>query len=284
MTLVQLEQQFVNALSILYPDDEAKAIFASCVDSILQINRASLILMKHQELSDAYIITLQALLPILQSGKPLQYVLGEAHFYGLTFKVNEAVLIPRPETEELVDWILTELESRNSRYPTILDIGTGSGCIPIALKKHLPQAQVSTIDISTEAIAVAKQNAKLNGVDVNFIQADILNHSSALQQTYNVIVSNPPYITQQEKPDMHANVLNHEPYLALFVSNEKPLIFYEAIADFALINLSENGLLFFEINSNLGKETIEMLYHKGFKNIELRKDMQGKDRMICCSL
>lgn len=220
----------------------------------------------------------------LKTGEPLQYVIGDTVFYGLTFKVSSAVLIPRPETEELVDWIIQRCTSDQFTPPgngSILDIGTGSGCIAISLKKHLPNFSVSAIDVSKSALAVARGNALLNDAEVNFIHADILDYKST--EKYDVIVSNPPYITRQEQQAMHKNVLENEPHLALFVSDERPLIFYEAIAEFALGNLNENGLLCFEINEHLGKQTVEMLVDKSFVNITLRKDMQGKDRMILAS-
>jgi len=196
-------------------------------------------------------------------------------FYGLPLKINEHVLIPRPETEELVDWVIKEVKHKKD---SLLDIGTGSGCIPIAIKKNLPAISVSAIDISAEALKVASANALINGTEVNFIEADILSYSS--DEKYDVIVSNPPYIRELEKADMHENVLAHEPHAALFVSDENPLIFYKTISDFAYINLNPNGYLFFEINEFLWEETLKILIDKGFKNIELRKDMQGKDRMI----
>jgi release factor glutamine methyltransferase len=212
----------------------------------------------------------------------VQYVLGETVFYGLPFKVSPAVLIPRPETEELVEWVLESVAAEGMRDLQILDVGTGSGCIAVALKKHLGTAGVSALDISKDSLAMASDNAILNEVVINFIEADIRGYSG--RETYGLIVSNPPYITTDEKQAMHENVLAHEPHLALFISNEDPLVFYKAIADFALLNLKPDGLLFFEINEHLGKETVQMLKDKSFIGIELRKDMQGKDRMIRCRL
>ncbi|HEY0177791.1 MAG TPA: HemK/PrmC family methyltransferase, partial [Pedobacter sp.] len=190
--------------------------------------------------------------------------------------------IPRPETEELVDWILQETAMSAVPVDSILDIGTGSGCIAISLKKHLQDTAVTALDISAEALEVAKENAALNAAELNFIHSDVLEYSSPVK--YSIIVSNPPYITEDEKAAMHQNVLLYEPHLALFVSNENPLVFYKSIADLALRHLQPSGKLFFEINEYLGKEMIEMLTDKGFTYIEMRKDMQGKDRMICCSL
>ena len=221
--------------------------------------------------------TLQSFFHILnglKAQKPIQYLLGEAFFYGAVFKVNEAVLIPRPETEELVDWILEE----KAQGQVVVDFGTGTGCIAISLKKHLKDASVTAVDISEEAIRTASENALINQTEVSFIHADILTFQS--ETKFDIIVSNPPYITEKERAEMHQNVLAHEPHLALFVTDERPLLFYEAVADFALRNLKENGSLFFEINEYLSQETIQMLKDKSFVFIELRKDMQGKDRMI----
>ncbi|RYY36582.1 MAG: peptide chain release factor N(5)-glutamine methyltransferase, partial [Sphingobacteriaceae bacterium] len=201
--------------------------------------------------------------------------------------VNPAVLIPRPETEELVEWALSVVRERriavgvNTQYsaPFILDIGTGSGCIAISLKKNLPEAIVSAIDISPEALKTAKENAELNNVEVNFIEANILNYST-LTAHYSLIISNPPYVTPADKEQMHTNVTGFEPHTALFVPQDDALLFYKSIADFGLKNLQPGGLLFFEINESYGKETVDMLVDKGFKDIELRQDMSGRDRMV----
>jgi release factor glutamine methyltransferase len=218
----------------------------------------------------------------LSAGKPIQYILGTAEFYRMKLKVNPNVLIPRPETEELVEWILTSVAD-SSKNLNILDVGTGSGCIAIALKKYLPKSTVAAVDISAAALQTAKENAQNNEVEVNFITADILAHAETALlngQQFDVVVSNPPYIKEDEKPEMHENVLANEPHDALFVSNDNPLLFYKAIADFAQTKLVKNGLLFFEINEYLAKETIEMLDGKGFTDIVLKNDMQGKDRMV----
>jgi release factor glutamine methyltransferase len=213
----------------------------------------------------------------------------------LRFEVNENTLIPRPETEELVEFILKE--TSNFQLPAsslnILDIGTGTGCIPILLKANLPQANVSAIDVSEKALDVAKRNADLNKVEINFIQANILEvedlsilstSNSQLPASIDIIVSNPPYVRNLEKQEIKKNVLDYEPHLALFVEDTDALLFYRKIAQLALKNLSPNGLLFFEINQYLGKETLELLESLGFKNIELKKDIYRNDRMIRCSI
>jgi release factor glutamine methyltransferase len=196
------------------------------------------------------------------------------------------VLIPRPETEELVEFILSEVRNHKSEVSQILDIGTGSGCIAIALKKNLPDANVSAIDISDEALLIAKANAILNQTIVNFLRADILSPISPKNKsegTFDIIVSNPPYVRISEKEKMSKNVLDYEPHLALFVNDNDPLLFYKAIAEFALENLSPNGKLYFEINEALGAEIKKLLEEKGFKNVEVKKDMSGKERMTVAS-
>ena len=211
---------------------------------------------------------------------PIQYILGEAHFYGLKFKVNEHVLIPRPETEELVQLVIQH--SKNKRFQ-ILDIGTGSGCIPIALKKNLSQAKISAIDISDDALEIAKQNALLNKVEIDFFIDDALNLNTVNYNLYDVIVSNPPYISVSEMKNMDNQVTKHEPHLALFVDDENPLIFYDKISDFALTNLKKEGFLFFEINQDLAFETQTLLLKKGFE-AEILKDINSNDRMLIAQL
>jgi len=290
MQFKHLSQKFINDLNTIYQEEEAFAMFLITIDHFLNLNRAAYLLKKEEEISAEELSNFELILDELLKGKPLQYILGETYFYGLKFKVNPFVLIPRPETEELVDWIISvchgdeQILHRKSKIVNLLDIGTGSGCIAISLKKNLPNTSVYAFDISADALEVAKRNAVLNSVEVDFILDDILKSQYAIHNTqYDIIVSNPPYIKEDEKSAMHHNVLANEPHKALFVSNENPLIFYNAIADFALKNLIKDGLLFFEINEYLGQQTVNLLKHKGFTNIELRKDMQRKDRMIKAS-
>ncbi|WP_113652789.1 peptide chain release factor N(5)-glutamine methyltransferase [Pedobacter namyangjuensis] len=282
MKLLELSDYFKQSLIDLYDEDEAQSIFFITIDSLLNYNRSAFLVNKQRLVTDAEFAAFENVISSLKSGKPIQYILGEAYFYGLKFKVNQAVLIPRPETEELVEWILDEID--NSLEINILDIGTGSGCIAIALKRNQPLANVYALDIAIDTIATAKENALLNNAEISFITDDILNLKTSFDKKINIIVSNPPYIKEDEKQAMHQNVLANEPHRALFVTNENPLIFYNAIAEFAMENLADHGLLFFEINEYLGKETVSLLKHKGFNNIELRKDMQGKDRMVKASL
>jgi release factor glutamine methyltransferase len=226
----------------------------------------------------------ETVLSELKKEKPIQYILGETEFYGLRFRVNENTLIPRPETEELVELIISDNQiTKNTNSLTILDIGTGSGCIAISLAKNLSNAKVSAIDVSEKALEMAKKNAEINEVNVNFILADVLKIST-LQEKYDVIVSNPPYVRNLEKHEIKPNVLEFEPHLALFVEDDDALIFYRKIAELALKNVSENGKLYFEINQYLGKETVELLENLGFKNVKLIKDIYENDRMIFATI
>jgi release factor glutamine methyltransferase len=210
---------------------------------------------------------------------PIQYLLGKTSFYGLDFEVNSAVLIPRPETEELVDWIIQSQKLKvKSQKIKILDIGTGSGCIAVSLAKNIPNAQVFAIDVSEKALATAKKNANLNDVNVTFLHQSIL-ETEDLEQEFDIIVSNPPYVRNLEKKEIKKNVLDNEPHLALFVEDNDALIFYKKIAELAQKNLSNSGQLYFEINQYLGKEMVGLLETMSFKNIELRKDIYENDRM-----
>lgn len=274
---------FKQGLDNLYDAQETEAITLTVLTELLNTSKATIKAFPEKELTITQQEEINNILTQLKTGEPLQYALGYTEFYGLKFMVNPATLIPRPETEELVEWALASVSSLELAVGSlsILDIGTGTGCIAISLKKNLPNAQVSAIDISTDALNTAKENAVINEVDVNFVQADILNFKSEIEDPkFEIIVSNPPYVTLEDKKRMHTNVTNFEPHTALFVPEDDPLIFYKAIADFALDNLTKNGLLFFEINESLGKETVELLEKKGFNDVELRQDMSGRDRMI----
>ncbi len=266
----------------MYGTNEIEALTLMIINEISGLSKSKIKAFPDEQITELQANKFNNILLKLQTGEPVQYILGNTEFYGLPFKVNSAVLIPRPETEELVEWVLQSAVDRpHLAAGNILDIGTGSGCIAISLKANLPAAQISAIDISTKALEIAKQNADLNNVKVNFIEADILSRKSEIENSkFDIIVSNPPYVTQHDKTQMHTNVTDFEPHTALFVPENDPLLFYNAIADYALNNLITKGLLFFEINESLGKETVELLKSKGFKNIELRKDMSGRDRMI----
>jgi release factor glutamine methyltransferase len=245
-----------------------------------QLKRIDLALNPDLIFSDIAIQYWNSILEQLKKEIPIQYLLGKTSFYGLDFEVNKNVLIPRPETEELVEWIIRDcFFPRNDKDSKILDIGTGSGCIAISLAKNIPNATIFAIDISEKALATAKKNAEINSVNVIFIEKNIL-ETVDLEQQFDVIVSNPPYVRELEKQEIKKNVLDNEPHLALFVEDNDALVFYRKIAELAQKNLSEKGQLFFEINQYLGMETVNLLEKMNFKNIELRKDIYGNDRMI----
>lgn len=282
MTLREVEKLYIDTLSKLYGLDEAKSLAWLSISFVCKISRSEYLSRKEELVSLVHETSVLKILEELKSGKPLQYILGETEFYDLTFRVNSSVLIPRPETEELVDWILKDPAVKTNPNLRILDIGTGSGCIPIVLKKNLPKAEVWAIDISAEALYTAIGNAAFNKAEVKFYLDDILNPKEAdiTENKYSVIVSNPPYVTLSEKNLMHQNVLSFEPHIALFVPDNDPLLFYKAIINFAASHLLPNGLLFLEINENLGAATVELLTKSGFENIQLRTDLREKDRMI----
>jgi release factor glutamine methyltransferase len=293
MTVKIYREQLTSKLSAIYPKTEIDSFFFLLMDEFLNLKRIDITLQPHFEISYDIFPLLKDALERLKNEEPIQYIIGNTEFYGYPFLVDESTLIPRPETEELVEWILEEekklQKSNNSTSLNILDIGTGTGCIAISLAKNRPTATICAIDISADALKIAKKNADLNSVDITFIQTDILKVDSLddeLKQpqqnkiNFDIIVSNPPYVRELEKAEIQNNVLQNEPHIALFVSDENPLIFYDKIADLAKKHLTKNGLLFFEINQYLGNETVKMLEKKGFKNIELRKDFSGNDRMI----
>lgn len=280
MTLSEFKIFFKKSLSEIYPSTEIDSFFFLLVDEYLNLKRVDTVINPQLKIDKKRLLVLKKALERLKKEEPIQYIIEQTEFYGFPFWVDKNTLIPRPETEELVEWILSEAVSfEKENYLKVLDIGTGTGCIPISLAKKLPKAALSAIDVSTDALKIAKKNADLNKVDVNFIETDIL-ETSDLPEKFHIIVSNPPYVRELEKKEIQNNVLENEPHLALFVSDENPLIFYDKIADLAKKHLYNNGVLFFEINQYLAKETMEMLQAKGFKKTELRKDLFGKDRMI----
>lgn len=274
----QLPQFFQEELKGIYSASEIKVLLSLTLEKIYKVSDYKSTKGFSRKVSDNLASELTEVLAQLKDHRPIQYILNQAHFFGLIFKVNEHVLIPRPETEELVFWMIQDLKSENLEHAKVLDIGTGSGCIAISLKKKLQTLEVSAVDISSKALEVAESNALINRVEVFFLKDDILTSKSSLK--YDVIVSNPPYVRKLEKAEMQKNVLEFEPHLALFVENEDPLLFYRNIADFASKNLTLNGILFFEINESLSEQTVDLLKSKSFNNIEVRKDMQGKYRMI----
>ena len=274
---------FQKELSSRYDAMEIESFFFLILEQSKNLKRIDLALHPEFEFSEAEILQWNGVLEQLKQELPIQYILGKTNFYGLEFLVNPNVLIPRPETEELVDWVIASNSIYQPLPINILDIGTGSGCIAISLAKNISEAQVFALDISEKALATAKENAKKNQVAVAFIQKNILT-TTDLEMQFDIIVSNPPYVRNLEKTEIKNNVLANEPHLALFVEDNDALLFYRKIAELAIKNLSPEGKLFFEINQYLGKETIELLSDLGFQNIELRQDIYGNDRMIACNL
>ena len=286
MLLKDLQNIFHKELDPIYGKDEVDSFFFLSTEHYIDLPRFQLVLQPEFTITkveyDVFFKTLES----LKQQKPIQYILGETEFYGLPFKVNENVLIPRPETEEIVALILQNIKKQklNSKTIKVLDIGTGSGCIAVSLAKHLPNAKVYALDVSKKALKVAKANAELNNVEITFIEADILNESTWNLEfkdlEFDTIVSNPPYVRQLEKAEIQPNVLDNEPHLALFVEDNNPLKFYKAITDFAVDNLKQKGALFFEINQYFGEETKQLLVDVNFEDIELRKDLNDNDRML----
>ncbi len=283
MYIRQYKTIFENELSLYYDEKEVESFFYLILEQFHQLKRIDLALNPTLEMDAQQLLRWENVVIELQKERPIQYILGETEFYGLPFLVNENTLIPRPETEELVDLIIVESQKSKVESFKILDIGTGSGCIAISLAKNLPNAKVSAIDVSEKALEMAQKNAELNNVEVHFIQKNILEIAD-LEQQFDVIVSNPPYVRMLEKAEIKTNVLDYEPHLALFVDDNDALLFYRKIAQLALKNLTKNGKLYFEINQYLGKETVELLENLGFKNVNLIKDIYGNDRMISCKL
>lgn len=269
-------QNIRKSLSGFYPDNEISGLVRLLIEHVTKSSMPALLSDKNTKITSEEVLKIDKIVECLQRFEPIQYILGETEFYGLPFIVNQDVLIPRPETEELVELILNE---NKGTQPQVLDIGTGSGCIAISLQKHLSKAYVKGWDISQKALAVATLNSKNNLVNVTFNQVDILSDYPTGQH-FDIIVSNPPYVLDSEKTDMHTNVLDYEPHTALFVADNDPLLFYNRIADVAIQLLTNGGKLYFEINRAKGQETIKMLENKNFSDIRLIKDISGNDRMV----
>lgn len=277
ISVKQLIYNFNQELNAFYPQEEIRNFVWIILEHLLGFSRTDLTLKSDYILGEEDQLFCKEALLKLKQHVPIQHITGYTEFYGFKFNVNNEVLIPRPETEELVQWIIQE---NSLLVPSILDIGTGSGCIPITLIKHIPQAIVSAWDISPQALAVAKSNAHINNVEINFKLQDALKPNITQESKYDIIVSNPPYIRKLEKELMQDNVLKHEPHVALFVDDNDPLLFYRAISKLAIRALNTNGTLYFEINEALGKQTCDLMRQVGFKEVELRKDIFGKDRMV----
>lgn len=278
MTIIETYNHLVEALTPKFGQGEAESLARIVFEDELFVYNFT----SDVHLPEGEIIKLNSIKDRLLGNEPLQYILGQADFYGLKFKVNEHVLIPRQETEELVYTMLEVIKKLDYQKPIkLLDIGTGSGCIPIALKKKVPQIEIEAIDVSLEALAVAKENAISNEVAIQFHHTDILDKAQWNELgTFDIIVSNPPYIPEREKALMPDWVVDQEPNLALFVPNDKPLLFYQTIADFAFAKLNSGGYLFFECNEFNAQSVLNLVEEKGFMNVQLQKDINGKERML----
>ena len=275
----QIVAYYQEKLCPLYPSNEVKNITEMMFEHFMGWDKMTLRSNNKSSLSESELLLFHKALKRLLKNEPVQHITGEMEFYSLPFKVNNNVLIPRPETEELVDLVIEECKGSE----TILDIGTGSGCIPISLKKQLKNTLVYGMDVSEDALVVARDNAALNSTEVTFVKEDILHISSikdSLKKEFDVIISNPPYITNSEKALMNENVLTFEPHVALFVEDDEPLLFYDKIGHLAYDNLSSGGKLYFEINEQYGDQTMALLKFIGFSDIRMIKDLQNKDRIV----
>ena len=284
MLLREIKNIYHSELDAIYGKEEVNSFFYLLIEHYFDLERFILAIQPELVIDKEQETVIFQALSELKLEKPIQHIIGTAYFMDLDFKVNEHVLIPRPETEELVRWILDD-HKNTAKILTILDMGTGSGCIPISLDKNLTDAKVFGLDISTDALKVAEENNALLNAGVKFFEADMLSldaetSAKELNQKFDIIISNPPYVRELEKAEMQNNVIDHEPSLALFVPDEDPLKFYSAVVNFAADHLNENGCLYLEINQYLGEETKQLLEESNFKTIELRKDMFGNDRMI----
>jgi len=279
MTVADIKNILKREISGLYTDSETDFLFSVFVEKILGLNQIQIRMNNDLELSDENEKKFKNIISDLKTEKPYQYILGETEFYGMCFYINENVLIPRPETEELLELAIDKIQSSKLDIDQlkILDIGTGSGIIPLVLKKHFSNAKISSIDFSEKALEVAKRNAEFHQLEVVFIHADYLNFN--LNENYDVIISNPPYIGMDEEIEIEYSVKDFEPKMALFSPTEDALIFYKKIAEDSKKYLNKNGLLFLEINQKLGKETLE-LYKNEFKEADLIKDLSGNDRFV----
>lgn len=287
MSMQQLKSEFDLTLNHLYPSTEISNFFYLLTSALFSLTKVDIALNRDFKPSSSQLKSFNEATERLKHFEPIQYIIGTTHFFGYDFKVDHNVLIPRPETEELVEWIIKN--HPNNEHLTIVDIGTGSGCIAIALKKHFKSCNVYALDISKKALNIAELNARNNNTHIQFLEIDILNHQKsqavfsqiAQNKTIDIIVSNPPYVRYQEQKDMQRNVLDHEPALALYVDNHKPLVFYDAICRIARQWLNKNGALYFEINEYLGLETKQLFQQYNFGDVELKKDFFGAHRMIC---
>ena len=275
MVIAEIKSNFHRNLNGLYTASEVETLFVIFVEEFLKINRVQL-RNWNEPLNDAVILKFQNALSALKTGKPYQQIIGKAQFFGEVFKVNEHTLIPRPETEELLEMAIREIKKLKNKNIQILDIGTGSGVIPIILKKYFPSAEITSMDICPEAIAIAKENAQTHQSEIHFTQEDYLH--TTLSKKYDIIISNPPYIGKDENNEIEDTVKKFEPNIALFSPTEDPLIFYRKIAIDAKNHLINGGMIFLEINQKLGQETLALYHH--FSSAQLIKDLSGNDRIL----
>ena len=282
MTIDSLMKHIASELSSFYPPGEINGFIKIILGKITGLTFNEMIVNKYRELPDSTFAKLQNILESLKKFEPVQYIIAETEFFGLPFMVNPSVLIPRPETEELVDWIISENKNNSIK---ILDIGTGSGCIGVTLAVNLKNAEVVAMDNSPEAIDTARKNAALNNATVHYIVDDIFSAKEMNSHgPFDIIVSNPPYVLESEKMQMEENVLNYEPHQALFVPDEDPLIFYRTIASFAFNNLRSQGKIYVEINEAFGDGVADIFMNAGFRETNIRRDINGKQRMVKASL
>lgn len=278
MLLRELKDKYLKTLEALYPKLEAESVTFLAMEHVLKYTKIDIHVKAEEKIHEESAQKLLEMLEELIKGKPIQYIIGQTEFYGLSFYVDEHVLIPRQETELLVDTVLNE--PGVDQVKQAIDLGTGSGCIAISLAKNLPEMSMHALDISTHALNVARKNAQFHDQDIHFIHADILADPSEFNVKYDLIVSNPPYVREREKKQMHKNVLMHEPKQALYVPDDQPLVYYEAIARFAQYHLLPHGSIAVEINEYLGMETKEVFKTQGFKSVQLLQDLNGKDRIV----
>ncbi|MFC0185549.1 release factor glutamine methyltransferase [Pseudarcicella hirudinis] len=269
--------RLVSEISTVYDDNEAKSISYWLLSHFQNLSKTDIFLDKKTD----KLFDFEEIIIRLKKNEPVQYIIGETEFYGRNFKVTKATLIPRPETEELIQLVSDRYKNFTGESLKILDIGTGSGCIAVSLAKELPVPEVMAFDISEEALKVAEENARMNDAKVSFLKTDVLNIDVAqMSEKFDIIVSNPPYVTNREAEDMQKNVLDFEPHLALFVEDHDPLIFYRRIAELAGKCLNRNGFCAVEINQAFGKETAEVFKETGFSKVEVIKDLSGRDRFV----
>lgn len=275
-----LKSYFYSKLENKFSEREIKLMFQEFLIKRLSISKGEILFSDELTLSESDLLYFREIAHKLVENEPFQYLLGETEFYGLILKCDSRALIPRPETEELVHWIYETLNNKEDKFQFV-DFCTGSGCIALSLKSNFHNSKIQASDISQDALNLAKENALKNQLEVSFHLDDVLNSTLTIEaNSLDCVVSNPPYIPQKDKEKMHDNVLNFEPHLALFVENDNALIFYEKIAKIASEKLKPNGYLFFEIHEDLSKEMIKLLTELNFHSIEIRKDLQGKNRML----